>query len=68
MRNKAKWSWRLRWWSILSCAAARAVASSLLEFPHASSADGGDVLPQHEIERGTWLTLAVTSENAFHAV
>ena len=36
MRKRAKLSWRLRWGSILSCAAAGAVASSLLELPRAS--------------------------------
>ena len=50
LRKRAEWSWRLRWGSILSCAAARAVASSLLELPRASSADG-DTPPSHEVER-----------------
>ena len=50
LRKRAEWSWHLRWGSIVSCAAARAVASSLLELPRASSADG-EVLPRHEVER-----------------
>ena len=49
MRKRAEWSWR-RWESILSRAAARAVASSLLELPRTSGADG-EVPPQHEVER-----------------
>ena len=48
MCKRPEWSWRLRWGSILSCAAARAVASSLLELPRASGADG-EVPPQHEV-------------------
>ena len=50
MRKRAEWSWRLRWGSILSCAA-RAVASSLLELPRASNGADGEVPHLHEVER-----------------
>ena len=51
MRKRAEWSWRLRWGSILSCAAARAVAASLLEVPRASNGADGEVPHLHEVER-----------------
>ena len=51
MRKRAEWSWRLRWGSILSCAAARAVASSLLELPRTSCGADGEVPLEHEVER-----------------
>ena len=40
MRRRTEKAWRLRWGSLLSCAAARAVATSLLELPAARGADG----------------------------
>ena len=43
-------AWRLRWGSLLSCGAARAVAMSLLEFPGVSGADG-DTPASREVER-----------------
>ena len=51
MRKRAEWSWRLRWGSILSCAAARAVAASLLELPRASNGADEEVPHLHEVER-----------------
>ena len=54
---------RAEWGLILSCAAARAVASSLLELPRASSADG-DAPPSHEVERDLHV---VTCAGVFHA-
>ena len=47
MRRRMEQAWRLRWFSILSCAAARAVAASLLEF----RGGHGVVTPDHEVER-----------------
>ena len=35
MRRRVEQAWRLRWGSILACAAARAVASTMLELPGA---------------------------------
>ena len=40
MRQRTEQAWRLRWGSLLSCVAARAVATSLLELPGARGADG----------------------------
>ena len=40
MRRRMEQAWRLRWGSMLSCAAARAVATSLLELPGARGGDG----------------------------
>ena len=40
LRRRAEHAWRLRWGSLLSCTAARAVARSLLELSGASGADG----------------------------
>ena len=51
MRKRAEWSWRLRWGSILSCAAARAVAASLLDLPRTSNGADGEVPHLHEVER-----------------
>ena len=49
MRRRAEQGWRLRWGSILACAAARAVASTMLELPGARGSDG-DVRPSHDVE------------------
>ena len=43
-------AWRLRWGSLLSCAAARAVAMSLLDLPGSRGSDGVCPLP-HDVER-----------------
>ena len=40
LRRRAEMAWRLRWGSLLACSVARAVATSLLELPQASLADG----------------------------
>ena len=45
MRKRVEQAWRLRWGSLLSCTAARAVAMSLLELPGTRGADG--VCPSH---------------------
>ena len=50
MRRRAEQAWRLRWGSILACAAARAVASTMLELPGSRGSDG-DTPPPHEVER-----------------
>ena len=50
MRRRVEQAWRLRWGSLLSCVAARAVALSLLELPGVSGADG-DTPASHEVER-----------------
>ena len=49
MRRRAEQGWRLRWGSILACAAARAVASTMLELPGARGSDG-DVPTSHDVE------------------
>ena len=40
MRRRAEQAWRLRWGAILGCAAAKAVASSLLDLCHSHGGDG----------------------------
>ena len=40
LRRRAEMAWRARWASLLACTVARAVASSFLELPQASGADG----------------------------
>ena len=50
MRLRMEQAWRLRWFSILSCAAARAFAASLLEFRGGHGVDGLTP-PDHEVER-----------------
>ena len=50
MRRRAEHAWRLRWGSLLSCTAARAVAHSLLELPGAHGADGS-CPPTHDVEQ-----------------
>ena len=48
LRKRTEQAWRLRWVSLLGCAAARAFAASLLEL-RASGADGR-VPPSHEVD------------------
>ena len=50
MRRRMEQAWRLRWFSILSCAAARAFAASLLDLRGGHGVDG-HTLPDHEVER-----------------
>ena len=50
LRKRAEQAWRLRWGSMLSCTAARAVAASLLELLGARGADGATP-PPHKVER-----------------
>ena len=40
IRRRAEQAWRMRWWAILSCAAARAFAASLLGLRFTQGADG----------------------------
>ena len=40
LRKRVEQAWRLRWWSILSCTAARALASSLVDKWGGVGADG----------------------------
>ena len=40
MRRRAEQAWRMRWRAMFACAAARAVASSLLEMLHSHGGDG----------------------------
>ena len=40
MRRRAEQAWRMRWWAILSCAAARAFAASLLGLRSTQGTDG----------------------------
>ena len=50
MRKRVQQAWRLRWGSLLSCAAARAVAMSLLHLPGSRGSDG--VCPlRHDVDR-----------------
>ena len=48
MRRRAEQAWRMRWSGILSCTAARAFASSLLELC-ATAATDGPTPPTHEV-------------------
>ena len=50
MRKRVEQAWRLRWASMLSCVAARAVASSLLDLRRPQGADGATA-PSHEVDR-----------------
>ena len=50
MRKRAEQAWRLRWGSILACAVARTVASTMLEFPGARGADG-DTPASQDVEQ-----------------
>ena len=50
LRKRVEQEWRLRWGSLLSCAAARAVAMSLLDLPGSRGSDGVCPLP-HDVER-----------------
>ena len=49
LRRRAEQAWRMRWGAFLSCVAAKAVASSLLESPCAQGVDG-DTPPSWEVE------------------
>ena len=49
MRKRVEQAWRLRWGSLLSCAA-RAVAMSSLDLPGSRGSDGTCPLP-HDVER-----------------
>ena len=49
MRRRAEQAWRLRWGGMLACAAAKAVASSLLDLLHHHGGDGKAPLT-HEVE------------------
>ena len=50
IQRRVEQAWRLRWYSILSCAAARALAASLLELRGGRGADG-QVPQSHDVER-----------------
>ena len=50
MRKRVEQAWRLRWGSLLSCSAVRAVAMSLLDLPGSRGADGYCPLP-HDVEQ-----------------
>ena len=49
MQRRVEQAWRFRWGSMLACASARAVASSLLEFRRPHGADG-EVPLSHEVD------------------
>ena len=49
MRLRAEQAWRMRWGVMFACAAARAVASSLLDLVHSHGADGATPAA-HEVE------------------
>ena len=44
MRRRVEQAWRLRWWTMLSCAAARAFAASLLGMRSSRGSDGVSLL------------------------
>ena len=48
LKKRAEQAWRLIWGAILACAAARAVAASLLQLRYGSGTDG-DVPSTHEV-------------------
>ena len=48
LKRRAEQAWRMRWGAILSCAAARAFAASLLELKHGGGVDG-DVPSTHDV-------------------
>ena len=50
MRRRAEQAWRLRWGSILACAMARTVASTMLELPCALG-DDGDTPASQDVEQ-----------------
>ena len=50
MGRRVEHAWRLRWSALMACAAARAVASSMLELPGARGS-GCDTLPPQDVER-----------------
>ena len=50
LRRRAEMAWAVTSGSLLACSVARAVATSLLELPQASGADG-ETPALHEIER-----------------
>ena len=50
IQRRVEQAWRLRLYSILSCAAARALAGSLLELKGARGVDG-QVPQSHDVER-----------------
>ena len=49
LRKRVEHAWRMRWWSILSCTAARALAASLVDSWGGVGADGG-FPAAHEVE------------------
>ena len=48
LKRRVEQAWRMRWGAILSCAAARAFAASLLELKHGGGVDG-DVPSTHDV-------------------
>ena len=48
MGRRVEHAWRLRWGALMACAAARAVASSMLELPGARGS-GCDTLPPQDV-------------------
>ena len=58
MRRRAEQAWRLRWGSILACAVARTVASTMLELPGAPGADGDTPASQDVEQDGRFAGLA----------
>ena len=58
MRRRAEQAWRLRWGSILACAVARTVASTMLELPDARGADGDTPASQDVEQDGGFAGLA----------
>ena len=58
MRRRAEQAWRLRWGSILACAVARTVATTMLELPDARGADGDTPASQDVEQDGRFAGLA----------
>ena len=57
MQRRVGQAWRFRWYGIISCAAARSFAASLLGLRRGHGSDG-QVPPFHEVERGQAVALS----------
>ena len=57
MQRRVEQAWRLRWYAIISCAAAKSLAASLLGWRGEHGSDGFP-LPSHEVERDQAVALS----------
>ena len=58
LQRRLEQAWRLRWYAIISCAAARSFAASLLGLRGGQGSDG-QMPPSHEVERDHAVALSV---------